>query len=303
MDRVTPWLIGKLEELRPGGTPDLGIASQLGRVVEVIWGGSGMVFGMVVGKIDRDAVLARGADVMTAWLPHLPLGLLQAYEAVARRTSLPIDTTPYLANAQRIDDEIAAAREAAAQAKRAAFAQRKADAEAKEPRNPALEAALGDDDEAYSVYADWLESQGAVRGELIHRMLGEQDADGFIAQHANELIGIVPASADKEMDKGEYTLTWRRGFIDKLELSSIDGVQAALEHFLEHPSGRRIRAIAIGMNGEPDPDEPHGELVASIVREQPPHLTELHLGAFDGDQCDISSYAVGDISAIWQGLP
>ncbi|MEO8551975.1 MAG: hypothetical protein ABI678_18490, partial [Kofleriaceae bacterium] len=69
------------------------------------------------------------------------------------------------------------------------------------------------------------------------------------------------------------------------------------------PSGRRIRSIAIGMNGEPDPDEPHGEVVASIVRERPAHLTELHLGAFEPDRCDISSYAVGDISSIWHGLP
>jgi uncharacterized protein (TIGR02996 family) len=303
MDRVTPWLIGKIEELRPAGKPDLGIASELGRVVEVIWGRTGMVFGMVVGNIDRDAVLARGVDVMTAWLPHLPLGMLRSYGEVARKTSLPIDITPYLANAQRIDDEIAAAREAAEAAKRAAFVQRKADAASKEPRNPELEAALGDDDDAYSVYADWLESHGSVRGELIQRMLEDADVDAFIAEHATELIGVVPANSDEEMGVGEYTLTWRRGFIDKLELSSFDGVRAGLEHFLEHPSGRRIRSIAIGMNGEPDPDEPHGEIVASIVREQPPHLTELHLGAFDPDRCDISSYAVGDVSMIWQGLP
>jgi hypothetical protein len=302
MDRVTPWLIGKIEELRPAGKPDLGIASELGRVVEVLWGRTGMVFGMVIGNIDRETVLARGAAVMNAWLPHLPLGMLRSYGEVARKTNLPIDITPYLANAQRIDDEIAAAREAAEAAKRAAFAQRKADAAAKEPRNPELEAALGDDD-SYSVYADWLEAQGSIRGELIHRMLGDANADAFIAEHASELIGLVPSNFDSEMGPGEYTLTWRRGFIDKLELSSFDGVQAALEHFLEHPSGRRIRTIEIGMNGEPDPDEPHGEVVASIVRERPQHLTELHLGAFDRDRCDISSYAVGDISNIWQGLP
>jgi hypothetical protein len=308
MDRVSAWLIGKIEELRPGGKPDLGIASELGRVVEVIWGRTGMVFGMVVGNIDRDVVLARGTEVMTAWMPYLPLGMLRSYGEVARRTSLPIEITPYLANAQRIDDELAAAANAAEAAKRAEFAQRKADAASKQPRNPALEAALGDDVEAYSVYADWLESHGSVRGELIHRMLeAEKTTDAgvaeFITEHAEELIGFVPSDADDEMDKGAYTLTWRRGFIDQLELSSVDGVEAALEHFLEHPSGRRIRSIAIGMNGEPDPDEPHGEIVSSIVREQPPHLTELHLGAFDPDGCDISSYAVGDISTIWQGLP
>jgi len=303
MDRVTPWLIGKIEELRPAGKPELGIASELGRVVEVIWGRTGMVFGMVVGNIDRDAVLARGAEVMTAWLPHLPLGMLRSYAEVARKTNLPIDITPFLANAQRIDDAIAAAAEAAEAAKRAAFAQRKADAAANEPRNPALEAALGDDDDEYSVYADWLESHGAVRGELIHRMLEDAGVDDFIAEHANELIGVVPTNAGEEAGKGEYTLTWRRGFIDTLALTSFDGVRAALEHFLEHPSGRRIRSIAIGMNGEPDPDEPHGEIVASIIRERPPHLTELHLGAFEPDGCDISSYAVGDISTIWRGLP
>lgn len=308
MDRVSAWLIGKIGELRPAGNPQLAIASELGRVVEVIWARSGMVFGMVVGNIDRDAVLARGIEVMTAWLPHLPLGMLRSYAEIARRTNLPIDITPYLANAQRIDDELAAAKHAAEEAKHAEFAQRKADAASKEPRNPALEAALGDDAETYSIYADWLESHGSVRGELIHRMLEAEKTshagiDTFITEHAAELIGVVPSNADDEMDKGAYTLTWRRGFIDQLELSSFDGVRAALEHFLEHPSGRRLRSIAIGMNGEPDPDEPHGEIVASIIRERPAHLTELHLGAFDGDRCDISSYAVGDISTIWQGLP
>ncbi|MEO8552667.1 MAG: hypothetical protein ABI678_21970, partial [Kofleriaceae bacterium] len=262
MDRMSPWLIGKIGELRPDGKPDLDVAAELGRVVEVIWGRTGMVFGMVIGNIDRDAVLARCAEVMTAWLPYLPLALLRSYGEVARRTSLPIDITPYLANAQRIDDERAAATAAAVAAKQAALAQRKADAASNEPRNPALEAALGDDPEGHSVYADWLEAQGSVRGELIHRMLAAEKTNDasvadFIAAHAKELIGFVPSNAGEEMGEGEYTLTWRRGFIDQLELSSFDGIQAGLEHFLEHPSGRRIRSIAIGMNGEPDPDEPH----------------------------------------------
>ncbi|HEY0251350.1 MAG TPA: hypothetical protein VGC41_07465 [Kofleriaceae bacterium] len=316
MDRVSAWLLGKLDDLRPGdGKPNLDLATELGRVVEVLHNRSGMVFGMVVGAIDRDVVLGRGAKVITEWLPYLPLTHLNYYADVARHTSLPIDTAPFLANAQRIDAEITAAAAAKEAERLAAFAEKRAAAASKEPRNAALEAALGDGEaaEPFSVYADWLEAHGAIRGELVHRMLAAEpsanagadaEIDAFIAEHADELIGMVPSDNNgEELADDAYTLVWRRGFIDTLDLSSTDGITAALEHFLEHPSGRRVRVIAIGMNGEPDPDEPHGEVVSSIIREKPQHLVALHLGAFDPDRCDISSYAVGDISAIWRGLP
>ncbi|MFT3699816.1 MAG: hypothetical protein QM831_42115 [Kofleriaceae bacterium] len=309
MDRTSSWLLGKLDELRPGSKPDLDIAAELGRVVEVIWGRTGMVFGMVVGNIDRDAVLGRGAEVMSAWLPHLPTNILRQYEAVARRTSLPIDTAPYLVNANRLDAEAAAAADAEAAAAHAAFVARKAEAVSKEPRNPALLAALGESAEPYSVYADWLEAQGAARGELIHLMLAAETDEslndqvaGFIHDHARELIGLVPRDyGDLEQPPETYELLWKRGFIDRIALGAQQGIAAALEHFLEHPSGQRLRSLAIGMADEADSDTTQYDHVVEILaRERPPHLEVVQLGMFGPNECDISWFNVGDVSPLWQ---
>ncbi|MFT3699815.1 MAG: hypothetical protein QM831_42110 [Kofleriaceae bacterium] len=305
MDRVSEWLIAKLDERQPYGTQvQLGMATELAAMIEKIATGSGMVDGMSLGaKFDRAAVLARGTEIMTAWLPHLTAPMLKSYAAIATAYSLPIDITPYLADAEKRDVEQAKARVAAELEQARVFREARLAAIAKE-HNPALEAALGDDPEPYSVYADWLEAQGSPRGELIHLMLFAerertrvaQDAvDACLDEHRAALIGELP-----DQDDGATDLTWRRGFIDELSLDDYNGIEDTLELVLAHPSARRLRSLVIGLNGEPTFDSEHGTFLPALVRAGPAYLERLHIGAIDSERCEISWYNAGDLSLAWK---
>lgn len=298
MDRTSAWVIEHLEEYRASADRPVSHASSLADAMKVIVRGEGLLWGMFLRpatKLDP-AVVEHGVEMMAEWLPFLPTGHLQAYADVAKQLKLELDITPFLANAKRLGDAADAEYEAEQAAARAARARRKAERISQEPRDAKLEAALGDgsDPAAFSVYADWLEAHGAVRGELIHLMLAGNQPDAFIAQHAAELIGDVP-----EPGEDACTLTWRNGYIDTLALSHIDGIGEALAYFFEHPSGQRIRELRVGLNGFPDADGDHGDFVASLAELAPAHLELVHIGYVERDECDISAYGVGDVSALW----
>ncbi|MFT3695841.1 MAG: hypothetical protein QM831_22080 [Kofleriaceae bacterium] len=296
---MTTWLIQKLEELKPGDEPRDGYA--LGTMVDQIGARAGMVSGMVLSNnYDRDKVVARGAEIMAMWVPQLSAHTLRMYSEVAQRQHLALDVSAYLATADARDAELAAAEEAKRVASVAAFEEERARIFAGEA-NPALEAALADDTpQAFDVYADWLESKGMARGELIHLMLrneghrtsaGYEAIEEFIEEHADELLGEVP-------DEEVATLEWRRGFIDALTLDSDEDFDSALERILCHPSARRLRSLTVGMNGESAAEQ--SSFVNTLIKWHPDHLRTLFIGSFDGE---ISWYQVGDVSAIWQGLP
>lgn len=89
--------------------------------------------------------------------------------------------------------------------------------------NPELEATVLRDRKAdgpWQVYADWLQSQGDVRGELFARAADAKGFRAFVEAHQDAIFGDVGPHLDKR--RPEVELDWRRGFVDALLLRAND---------------------------------------------------------------------------------
>ena len=116
-------------------------------------------------------------------------------------------------------------------------------------RNEELERRLADHPEdraSYEVYADWLQTQADPRGELIMLMLRAEDQPN--ARLAAQISAFQQRHVHDLHVAFGGTLTWRRGFVDRLELDRgqiSDSVPQVLEPVLHHPSCALISAIGI----------------------------------------------------------
>jgi uncharacterized protein (TIGR02996 family) len=161
-----------------------------------------------------------------------------------------------------------------------------------EPRNPELEAAILKDPEdaaAYSVYADWLQGQNELRGELIAAQIAADARDSAKARaaaaelletHASYFSGALAHDAT-------LTLSWQRGFIHSAELEARPGESArTLEQLLVHPSARFLVGLAL----ELEADDPKPALDV-LARHLPKSLRALELFA----RCELP-----DLEPLWR---
>ena len=158
---------------------------------------------------------------------------------------------------------------------------------------PRLEAAIlsdPDDPAGYLVLADWLQTRGDPRGELIvlhHR--GSEEAAAHLERHAAALLGRFATSRPET-----FELEWRLGFIRSATIgwemfggeSEEDPSSAQLAAFLALPSARFLEKLALGPTAH-DEELMLDELAAPIEEAAPPNLRELYLG--DTSDWDISS--------------
>ncbi|MEW5742160.1 MAG: WGR domain-containing protein [Myxococcota bacterium] len=89
--------------------------------------------------------------------------------------------------------------------------------------NPELEATILRDRDAegpWQVYADWLQSQGDVRGQLFARAPRKKDFDAFVEENLPAIFGDV--TPHLEARRPEVVVGWRRGFADELLLRAND---------------------------------------------------------------------------------
>ncbi len=130
-------------------------------------------------------------------------------------------------------------------------------------RDPELERAIEadlDDDAGFLVYADWLSSQGDVRGELIRAQLELEQhpedkpltatRDTLLSKFAKELLGPL-AKHSIIRDPNAYLpgFRWRRGFICAARLwrfSREPTMEGLLSMLLEHPAGRFLERLVLG---------------------------------------------------------
>jgi uncharacterized protein (TIGR02996 family) len=190
-------------------------------------------------------------------------------------------------------------------------------------RNVELEDRLREnpnDTAGFLVYADFLQSHGDPRGELIalHHAGKSDDAAAFIEEHADELLGPL-RRYEKTLDGSDVdAFEWNLGFIRRARLSldtnCIDGrelsLPEALAALLEHPSGALLEELVIGVNMLDDGCylEP---LVKTIAEHGAPSLRKLRLGEFNcagpggtGDHdYEISWTGLGDASGLWAAVP
>jgi len=191
--------------------------------------------------------------------------------------------------------------------------------------NPELEQAIvanPDDTSARSVYADWLQSQGDPRGELIALQLAgkESDAEALIAKHTAALLG--PLAQHRLTYDGEKrsAFDWKYGFIHRAHLShnsyaeKIEGATLAdvLRLLLAHPSGRFLAELHLTFNN--DPNEDNLQSLIDVLAEAPrPTIRKLHFGDFkyagaarsqdQGEDTEISWYSVGNLASLWAQVP
>lgn len=149
-------------------------------------------------------------------------------------------------------------------------------------RNPELEKRLSDhpdDVHTYEVYADWLQSHGQPRGELIALMLRAEgrpssklatEISAFEQRHTNVLRGPAPFGGD---------LTWRRGFIESVRLDRThltDPLSRVLDAVLGHPSGALVSTLVVR---DWSPSEDLQELLDTLARHAPRSLRTIQLDA------------------------
>ena len=139
----------------------------------------------------------------------------------------------------------------------------------------ALLAELGerpDDVELYRVYADALQQAGDPRGELVALQCSGRD------EAARPLIDELSAALTTRLgNKPSPTYTWRRGFVDTLELDHMgDEPFAVLPALAAEPAARllcRLAIVAVQMDGRGDLEP----VLAELARLAPafPRLAEI----------------------------
>lgn len=170
-----------------------------------------------------------------------------------------------------------------------------------------LEAAIDDDPDdqtAYSVYGDWLQARGELRGELIALSLAAeaqrasnprrkppaQAALGkLLKQHAATLLGPLARLVPDPADPAAPPLIWRSGYIARAELAAAADrpIAPIVRELLRHPSGRFLRELIVKTDGEGP------EILALLEAGAPGSLRELELrGLVD----------LGELGRLWGPL-
>ena len=154
--------------------------------------------------------------------------------------------------------------------------------------NRELEAAIEkdpDDEDAYLVYGDWLQTQDDPRGELIALQAAalRDPTDKQIAARVTELLARHDNAFLGEL--GEHVnVVWHYGFVRDVKLAPDKDPEvplAVLRKLLDHPSGRFVRSIAFA--------KAKGVDVKKVVKllldeKRPATLAELRIGGnFDLD--------------------
>jgi hypothetical protein len=178
--------------------------------------------------------------------------------------------------------------------------------------NPALEAEMlkAKDDTAAagaaSVYADWLQTQNDIRGELAALLLaGKTDgAREWLATNAPRLFG----DSDVKLDSEIYDLVWRHGFLvgASLKRSSIDSntdLAKLTRAFLALPVARFVTALRFGLQSYESDNDWTDTMAAVVQSPQAAQLRSLRFDDYHSEDCEISWTAFGDFSSAWKSLP
>jgi hypothetical protein len=173
-----------------------------------------------------------------------------------------------------------------------------------------LEKAFIDADEAKKgdaarVLADWLQSQGDVRGELaaVFQQRGEDAALQFLEGH-EALLGEVAHALGGEV----HSLVWSHGFVVGASLrrdgyDSRTELEALTRGFLASPLARFVTQLRFGLASY-ESDNDWTETLREVV-ESPrgPFIKKLEFDDYTSEDCEISWTPFGDFSPFWSKLP
>ena len=174
-----------------------------------------------------------------------------------------------------------------------------------EATNPELEAALQrnpDDDQACLVLADWLQTQGDPRGELIsiqHAMKGLVDAARFLELKKAE-AALIQANEARFFGALVPVLhlvkvTWRHGFFHAATVRGED--QKAREQLFDCPSARLLQVLTLDPVGSATNYDTGLDI---LRRRRPPTLRALNLG---DPRIGRTTVLVGPLAPLASALP
>jgi uncharacterized protein (TIGR02996 family) len=200
-------------------------------------------------------------------------------------------------------------------------------------RNADLDAKLIEDPTdvaAHLVYADFLQSNGDPRGELIAlQNAGKtKEAEAHLEKHRDALYGPLWGYRKTFEGNDDDAFEWRLGFIRSARFgydsyavgnmkpeAGVDvketSISTALKALLEHPSGMLLEELTITINMLDDGGY-FGPAIQTLAEVGAPALRSLRVGEFScaggpggqGDyEYEISWTSLGDASALWKALP
>lgn len=194
--------------------------------------------------------------------------------------------------------------------------------------NPALEKAIlasPDSDDGFMVYADWLQQQGDVRGELAviqaRRAASPKDKKLRAAEQKllwdqrahfwGPLAVYVEKHSSLPMENGAIAATWRQGFIDVLELSAHDSwsdkdapsvpkAEELIRQLPNVPSAKFLRELTIAKPVVND-EYAFANSIKALIAVLPslPMLRRLTLGKFSYEDSELSWSHLGNLDALW----
>ncbi|HEU0030176.1 MAG TPA: WGR domain-containing protein [Kofleriaceae bacterium] len=190
--------------------------------------------------------------------------------------------------------------------------------------NPELEKAIDAnpyDEDAYSVYADWLQDQGDPRGELIALFLGKKDKQAKALIQKQKAYFLGPLAEHQQTYDGEDTdaFTWKYGFIHALRLSHDHYANDewkgrlvdVLDEVLRHPSGRFLTEITFVFNNDPN-ESTLQPLIDLLAKRAPKTIRKLFFGDYQycgpfgptaTGNTEISWYSIGKLGKLWKAVP
>ncbi len=182
--------------------------------------------------------------------------------------------------------------------------------------NEALElavAAARDDEDAWGVYADWLEQQGDPRAPFVSGASSAAEFERLRALSEPTWLGELfdaTRSPDVELDYAnegvpQLTLRYSRGVVDAASIwgfrdSDYDTPESRLALFLDLPITRLLRVLNIAAW-----TEFKFQSVYSVIQEHAPKsIEELTIGDFEyPDDTEISWAEVGAVGSVLPSLP
>ena len=135
------------------------------------------------------------------------------------------------------------------------------------------------DDEGLLVFGDWLQGTGDPRGELVatHRVLETATGDERTQLVKTEERLIAAHRKQFLPDRLDGKLVWRRGFVQRLEITAPAGLDpVTLGRALAHPSFRVVREFAVRV--EPAYFSTSLVVAANLPKPLPATLRVIELG-------------------------
>lgn len=175
--------------------------------------------------------------------------------------------------------------------------------------NPALEerVRVGRDADSARVYADWLQAQGDVRGELAALLQAGKDdaAKAWLDENADRVLG----EHDVRLHADVYEFVWRHGFLEGASLrrsrfvDEPEPLDVVTKGFLALPFTRLVRQLTFGLANY-DSDNDWTATMRAVTRAaQAKQLTSLRFSDFTSEDGELSFVPFGDFSEAWPSLP